>query len=189
MKFLHFICLVALLLIPALMAQDYFDQEEDDQEQFIRQETEEEEEEGGEGTFPSTVDAFDTYDVYQDKFFPAVAVASFTGPSIVGEFSFYQDSNGQVVATGAFQKGLLQDREYEFRFHQGPNCEDIGEVVMAHYFETMHVLDVGGTPPIQEPLNDIHLTGKDGYMGLPWVLSDGVHDLACVVLKGNQAKK
>lgn len=135
------------------------------------------------------MDAFDTYDVYQDKFFPAVAVASFTGPSIVGEFSFYQDSNGQVVATGAFQKGLLQDREYEFRFHQGPNCEDIGEVVMAHYFETMHVLDVGGTPPIQEPLNDIHLTGKDGYMGLPWVLSDGVHDLACVVLKGNQAKK
>ncbi|KAL9555731.1 hypothetical protein MBANPS3_002228 [Mucor bainieri] len=157
------------------MAQEYYDPEEENQEQ----ETEDEE------TSPSTVDAFDTYDVYQDKFFPAVAVASFTGPSIVGEFSFYQDSNGQVVATGAFQKGLLQDRE----FHQGPNCEDLGEVVMAHYFETMHVLDIGGTPPIQEPLNDIHLTGEDGYMGLPWVLSDGVHDLACVVLKGNQTKK
>lgn len=183
MKLSYSICLVVLLLIPALLAQEHYDPEEEDQEQFIQQAADDEE------ISPSTADAFDTYDVYQDKFFPAVAVASFTGPSIVGEFSFYQDSNGQVVATGAFQKGLLQDREYEFRFHQGPNCENLGEVVMAHYFETMHVLDIGGTPPIQEPLNDIHLTGQDGYMGLPWVLSDGVHDLACVVLKGHQSKK
>ena len=59
---------------------------------------------------------------------------------------------------------------------------------MNHYFETMHVLDLGGTPPIQESLSDIHLTVEDGYMGLPWALSDGVHDLACVVLKGDQVK-
>ena len=55
---------------------------------------------------PNTVDPFDIYNVYQDKFFPTVAVASFTGPSIVSEFSFNQDNTGQVTATGAFQKGL-----------------------------------------------------------------------------------
>lgn len=123
------------------------------------------------------------------SFFPAVAVASFTGPSIVDEFSFYQASNGQVITTGAFQKGLLQDREYEFRLHQGSNCENLGEVVIAHTFETMHVLDIGGALPIRESLNHIHLTGEDGCLGLPWVLSDGVYDLACVVLKGHQTKE
>lgn len=60
---------------------------------------------------------------------------------------------------------------------------------MAHTFETMHALDIGGTPPIQESLNDIHLIDEDSYLGLAWVLSDGVHDLACVVLKGHQTKE
>ncbi|EPB88692.1 hypothetical protein HMPREF1544_04451 [Mucor circinelloides 1006PhL] len=58
---------------------------------------------------------------------------------------------------------------------------------MPHTFETM--LDIGGTLPIQESLNDIHWIGEDGYLGLAWVLSDGVHDLAYVVLKGHQIKE
>jgi hypothetical protein len=115
---------------------------------------------------------------------PAVAVASFTGPSIVGEFSFYQDSTGKVVATGALQRGLVPDAQYHFRFHNGPSCEALGEAVTHHSFKSMRVMEVGGTAPIQETIEDVHLTGQNGLVGSPWVLSDGYQDVACVVLKG-----
>lgn len=113
-----------------------------------------------------------------------VAVASFPGPNIVGEFSFYQDSTGKVVATGALQKGLVPDAQYHFRFHNGPSCESLGEAVSHHSFRSMRVMEVGGTAPIQETIEDVHLTGKNGLVGSPWVLSDGTQDVACVVLKG-----
>lgn len=119
-------------------------------------------------------------------YFPAVAVASFTGPSIVGEFNFFQDTTGDVVATGAIQKGLKQDMSYKFTFYDGPNCEQLGEALLEHKFATMRVVDMGGTPPIQEVIPYIRLTGDGGYIGAPWVLSDDYHNLACVMLKGNE---
>jgi hypothetical protein len=122
--------------------------------------------------------------IYTGTYFPAVVVASFTGPSIVGEFSFYQDAQGDVTATGALQRGLKQDVRYKFRFHEGPSCDNLGPVVLEHEFETMHVVDLGGTPPIQELIPGIHLTGNDGFSGAPWVLADEHRDLACVILKG-----
>jgi hypothetical protein len=120
------------------------------------------------------------------EYFPAVAVASFTGPSIIGEFNFFQDTKGQVVATGAIQKGLKQDLRYKFTFYDGPNCEELGEVLLEHEFSTMRVVDMGGTPPVQESIPYIRLTGEGGYIGAPWVLSDSRRNLACVILKGHE---
>jgi hypothetical protein len=128
------------------------------------------------------INVVDTADI--KSYFPAVAVASFTGPTIVGEFSFYQDSTGKVVATGALQRGLVPDAQYHFRFHNGPSCEALGEVVSHHSFKSMRVMEIGATAPIQETIEDVHLTGQNGLVGSPWVLSDGTQDVACVVLKG-----
>ena len=121
-------------------------------------------------------------DVYAEEYFPAVATASFTGPQIVGEFNFYQDTKGDVVATGAFQKGLQQDVKYKFAFYEGPSCESLGQLVLEHEFEAMHVVNMGGTPPIQELIPDIHLSGDNNFSGAPWVLSDDERALACVIL-------
>lgn len=130
----------------------------------------------------------DFSNVYSNEYFPAVAVASFTGPNIVGEFSFSQDTKGEVVATGAFHKGLKQDVKYKFSFYSGTSCEELGEVVVEHEFSSMHALYQGATAPIQEAIPDIHLTGEDGFIGTPWVLSDNKRSLACVVLKGPETE-
>lgn len=130
----------------------------------------------------------DLSNVYSNEYFPAVAVASFTGPNIVGEFSFSQDTKGEVVATGAFHKGLKQDVKYKFSFYSGTSCEELGEVMMEHEFASMHALHQGATAPIQEAIPDIHLTGEDGFIGTPWVLSDNKRSLACVVLKGPETE-
>jgi hypothetical protein len=121
-----------------------------------------------------------------DEYFPAIGLAQFTGPKIVGEFSFYQDSAGLVTATGALHRGLSQDVDYYFRFHEGSSCEDLGPPVYEHTFDGMHVSGMGATAAIQEPLEGIRLTGRDGVIDMPWVLSDSERDLACVIVK-NQA--
>lgn len=130
----------------------------------------------------------DYSNVYSGDYFPAIAVASFTGPNIIGEFTFSQDTKGKVVATGAFHKGLRQDVKYKFGFYSGSSCEELGEVVLEHEFSSMHALHMGATPPIQESIPDIHLTGENGYIGAPWVLSDNQRSLACVMLKGPESE-
>ncbi|KAI8327934.1 hypothetical protein EDC96DRAFT_580471 [Choanephora cucurbitarum] len=124
-------------------------------------------------------------DLLGQDYYSAVAIAEFTGPNIIGEFHFVQDSTGDTVATGAFQKGLSPGQHYLFKFYDGPNCKKLGKVVVEHDFENLLGLSTGGTVPIQEKLDLVHLTGTDGVMGLPWVLSDGRRDLACVRLKKN----
>ncbi|KAI8883400.1 hypothetical protein K501DRAFT_184694 [Backusella circina FSU 941] len=123
----------------------------------------------------------------QGEYFPAIGLAQFTGPKIVGEFSFYQDNSGLVTATGALQKGLSQDVDYYFSFREGSSCEDLGSPIYEHSFDGMHVSGMGATAAIQEPLEGIRLTGPDGILNMPWVLSDSERDLACVIVK-NQAE-
>ncbi|RCH80883.1 hypothetical protein CU098_003962 [Rhizopus stolonifer] len=122
-------------------------------------------------------------DALGQEFYPAVAVAQFTGPTIIGEFNFYQDASGEVTATGAFQKGLKPGQRYRFRFHEGTNCDRLGEMSLEHEFTNLRAIQAGGTAPVQEKIDLAHLTGNTGLIGSPWVLSDGSRDLACVVLK------
>ncbi|KAI8974374.1 hypothetical protein BDB01DRAFT_406684 [Pilobolus umbonatus] len=116
--------------------------------------------------------------------YPAIATATFTGPSIVGSFNFYQDIEGHVRITGAIHTGLEQDIDYKFRFHHG-TCSDMGPVKLIHPLNSMNVYGVG-TPPIQEIIEGIQLTGHDGIIGFPWVLMNNDRDLACVIIKGQQ---
>jgi hypothetical protein len=120
----------------------------------------------------------------EDVSYPiAIAVATFTGPVFLGQFNFYQDDNGQVTATGALHQGLEESRDYRFRFYSGPNCEELGDVVLEHQFKSMQVLSLGGTAPIQELIEDAHLSGEGGVLESPWVLADENQELACVMLK------
>lgn len=114
---------------------------------------------------------------------PTIAVATFAGPQFLGQFNFYQDNNGNVTATGALHKGLEENKSYHFKFYSGPNCEDLGNVLLEHKFKSMQVVNMGGTAPIQEVVEKVHLSGEDGVLDSPWVLADDTQDLACIMLK------